>query len=955
MSDAILDFIAGYAALSAYKATTITFITAIVAVGIAGVLLILRKQVLKDEDWVWYLGLAYLVLGLQYALRTAAFWAKIRAFQPQIDWNLLETLAQALLSNLNSLFFICTALALLYRLPHKWYKTKWAWLLVPFLASGVLGIVLPSPWDRFLEAFLSGICLVLVSWAMFASSGTRQRRGWAYFNLLGGFLYACLHILYAAVPRLSTWSPLAKSVSEKMKKLWLTATPTRTVEDALDAGIFGLAFISKVALFIGALLVIMRCLSAFSLAVVEQVLEPVKAKREKFLFSQGILRALAESIGADLVSLCLRLPGKRADEVLIFRWLRRPALKYGFQPEEICKRPNPGESTIGKVLAEGMFVHSHDWSKDADFAGGTGYWEYVAGMRSLVNFPLRFHGAVVGCLNFEWQKDGAFTATDVKRIRQATEFLTPIIQAERWLWALTKLRERLNSRKFIDPPYQSRSLTRFAEEIHDILSPKSTLILIDFGFRYQAAVCGGHNLPPSLLQESEQQKLEATFKALLGPDDTCVEIFLCQSKQDQVGKLFLAIERNDPLDSPSLTEDERQLDAIAALVKDAIIDQYRVHFGRVMNRLHQRLGSLDLSSYQDWWAALQDAAKEFGLLWLRFDPDKIPGSRDWLADGDGRIDFSRALEPPPLATGRYRLRNHRSSSGTVERCLELPLTASGIELYLGIARTSFEAELAEELPWGTFLERFAAAADLTLVRIRAIELETEAIRFEMNDLLVHELRSPAQEFALGVEWLQDTFRQDGQLEAGDPKLETLQTLKNSANQFLELARSVVKPSSQDRRHSVPLNEVLEAVVRFYRKRLAARAIKLLWDEDAEWMIEVPFHVAYLVLMSLVGNSQDAILETKDTMRGNITILTECTDEAVLCHVDDDGCGIPKDKQKWSFGLGNSTKPGGSGHGLPLAQRALIRHKGSLAIADQPPEGVVTRMTIVFPRSSSHER
>ncbi|HYU34834.1 MAG TPA: GAF domain-containing sensor histidine kinase [Thermoanaerobaculia bacterium] len=950
MSDVILDFIASYAAWSAFKATTITFVTAIVALVMAGVLLILRKEVLKDEDWVLYLGLAFAVFPVQYTLRTVAFWAKIR--DSESSWKFIETIAQAIFSNLNSLFFICAALALLYRLPHRWLRTRWVWLLAPFVVSGVLEAALASPWDRFLEALLSSICLVSVSWAMFASSGTRQKKSWAFFNLVGGFLYACLHVVYAIVPALSSWSALADRVSQRMQSLWMKPSPPRTVVDALDAGVFGVAFVLKVSLFVGALLVIMRCLSAFSLAVVEDVLEPVKKSRGDFLVSHGILRAVAESIGADLVALCLRLPGDKADEVLIFRWLRDPALKPDFRPLDQHSRPRPEISTIGKVLAKGEFVHSHDRERDPDFSGGKGYWEYVPGMHSLVNFPLRFHGAVVGCLNFEWQKRGAVTATDVKRIRQATEFLTPVIQAERWLWARSQLRNRLRTVRSSRPPDQGMFLAKFVEDIHDMLSPKSTLVIFNFGFHCQAAVCGVESFPPYLLQEPEPARVEAEFRSLLGSNDSCVEIPILLEKK-AIGKIILVIDRDlDPLDRPSLTEDKRQLEVIAALVRDSAFDQYRAQLGRAMNSLYKRLGSLDLVSYHEWWDALREAVREVCLLWVWFDPEKISGSREWLVEDGRRISVSQA-DSPPLRVGRYWVFDHRLSDGARESILVLPLTASQVELYMGIARPGFHLELSEELPWAGFLERFAEAADLALVRIRAIELETEALQFEMNDLLVHELRSPAEEFALGVEWVREEFLRDGSLAPGDPRLGTLHALEKSAKQFLELAGSVLKPFPLDGRNSVPLAEVLEKVGQFYEGRLAARAIDLVWKEEREWRIEVPFDVAYLVLMTLVRNSRDAILgkESRSERRGTITVQEEASDRAVVCHIDDDGCGIPEENRSRIFTLGFSTKRG-SGRGLPLARRALERYGGRLDLSLQPPEGVVTRMTVIFPRSIS---
>lgn len=952
MADMILDFIASYAAWSAFKATTITFVTAIVALVMAGVLLILRKEVLKDEDWVLYLGLAFTVIGAQYTLRTVAFWAKIK--DSESSWRLIETIAQGIFSNLNSLLFLCVALALLYRLPHRWWRTRWLCLLVPFTVSGVLAMVLAAPWDRFLEALLSSACLASVSWAMFVSSGTRHRRGWAFFNLVGGFLYACLHFLYARVPALSLWQPLADRVNQKMKTLWMSDPPPRTVVDALDAGVFSVAFVLKVSLFVGALLVIMRCLSAFSLAVVEKVLDPVKKSREDFLVSQGILRAVAESVDADLVALCLRLPGDKEDQVSIHRWLRNPALKPDFKPLDQCNRPKPDTSTIGKVLAKGEFVHSHDRANDSDFPNGKGYWEYVPGMHSLVNFPLYFHGAVVGCLNFEWQKKAAFTATDVKRISRATEFLTPAIQAERWFWARNQLRKRLRPVRSASVPDDGIVfLPKLAEEIHDILSPKSTLVIFDFGFYCQAAVCGVKSFPCNLFEKRDPIKIEAEFQSRLGPNDACI-VASISSKGVNIGKIVLAIDKDkDPLDHPSLTEDPRQLEVIATLLRDSVFDRHRVQFSRAMNRLHQRLGSLDLVSYQEWWKALREAARQVGLLWIWFDPEKIPGSREWLVKDGERIGAYQE-GAPPVKIGGYKILDHLSADGSREKILALPLQASGIELYVGIARPAFRFELAEELPWGGFLERFAEAADLALVRMRAIELETEALQFEMNDLLVHELRSPAEEFQLGVEWIREEFLREGSLMAGDSRLSTLHALENSARQFRELAQSVLNPFPLDERSSVPLIEVLEKVSLFYEGRLATRAIDLVFRAEPKWKIEVPFDVAYLVLMSLVRNSRDAILgkESRSAVRGMITVQVEIADRAVVCYVDDNGCGIPDEHRQRIFKLGFSTKPRGSGRGLPLARRALERYGGSLDLAHQVPEGVATRMTVIFPRSIS---
>ena len=67
---------------------------------------------------------------------------------------------------------------------------------------------------------------------------------------------------------------------------------------------------------------------------------------------------------------------------------------------------------------------------------------------------------------------------------------------------------------------------------------------------------------------------------------------------------------------------------------------------------------------------------------------------------------------------------------------------------------------------------------------------------------------------------------------------------------------------------------------------------------------------------------------------------------VLLAIEDDGPGIPPEKMDSIFQVFYSSKPGGTGLGLPIAQRVLEGHGGRIQVESRPGSG--TRFTLVFP-------
>jgi signal transduction histidine kinase len=101
-----------------------------------------------------------------------------------------------------------------------------------------------------------------------------------------------------------------------------------------------------------------------------------------------------------------------------------------------------------------------------------------------------------------------------------------------------------------------------------------------------------------------------------------------------------------------------------------------------------------------------------------------------------------------------------------------------------------------------------------------------------------------------------------------------------------------------------------------------------------------------VLINLVDNAVQALSETP-TER-NITIGTNADQDGAEIYVEDNGPGIAPHLLDHVTEVLVSTKPYGTGLGLPTVQRIIDEHGGAMTIESQPQHG--TRVTLRLPKS-----
>ncbi len=402
----------------------------------------------------------------------------------------LSTVFEVVGSAFNNLLLLATALALFLR-PLK--RPRW----LPAAAGVLVALPVASAiwWDeiagRFVDAVVSGGCLVGLAWAMYLNFVSSRRKLLAKLNFAGAALYAVLHFAYAFTPAVAAgrWLPGLRNAT--LRQLEALGRGEPALLPALDAFVSTQFFALKVLLFGAVLILIMRCLLPLSPTAAREVLDPAKHNRGQYLTAAA--RAVSGTVDADVVTLVIRTPNTSNPRVLVWRWVAgRTASSAGDEEPTILPLPGERESAIGEVLATGVEITALNRRADLRFRAFSNPDDPEAG--TVVAVPLLYHGAAIGCLHVAWRRRWSFTATTAQRVRQIADTLAPAAHARRQVAALRSLIKSFRALEQRDLALGDALRLR-NEAVHDRLAPVVTLTVLYFGFERQAAA---HHAEPGL-------------------------------------------------------------------------------------------------------------------------------------------------------------------------------------------------------------------------------------------------------------------------------------------------------------------------------------------------------------------------------------------------------------------------------------------------------------------------
>jgi signal transduction histidine kinase len=217
-----------------------------------------------------------------------------------------------------------------------------------------------------------------------------------------------------------------------------------------------------------------------------------------------------------------------------------------------------------------------------------------------------------------------------------------------------------------------------------------------------------------------------------------------------------------------------------------------------------------------------------------------------------------------------------------------------------------------------------------------------------------DIASALSEARLGAEWIDRIAAAVGEdgLSAGlrfvaacGSARVVLAELEQSATRIADLVGAVRDYSYLDQgpRQTVDIHEGLESTLALLAHKLREKHVDIVRDFDPDLpTVEASGSELNQVWTNLIDNALDAV----DT-DGRITVRTRTQGPRVCIEIADNGPGIPTDLQARIFDAFFTTKPvgHGTGLGLDIAQRIIVRNRGEIRLESRPGE---TRFQVLLP-------
>lgn len=288
-------------------------------------------------------------------------------------------------------------------------------------------------------------------------------------------------------------------------------------------------------------------------------------------------------------------------------------------------------------------------------------------------------------------------------------------------------------------------------------------------------------------------------------------------------------------------------------------------------------------------------------------------------------------------------------AGDLERVLSERVTISRArhpmgDRVVGVTLAPLEGPGASHELLGAVL----AIEDIT-ERVRAEEKRLLRVRSDaVEDFgagLAHEVRNPLNALSLNLQLLRERL-EDPTADRADlvAKVDTMigemRRMDGLVTHLLEVSRGG-PPAREPRR----LDPIVARTVELLRGRADLAGASLVHVPGSSRTLELDAVRIERAIHNLVRNALEAV-----PRGGHVVVTTRDDPHSTVVVVDDDGPGIPPADRPRLFQLFFTRKRGGTGLGLPLAQRAIHDHGGEVEVLDRPGGG--TRFVVHLPVDAS---
>ncbi|MCK5075988.1 MAG: HAMP domain-containing protein, partial [Calditrichia bacterium] len=202
--------------------------------------------------------------------------------------------------------------------------------------------------------------------------------------------------------------------------------------------------------------------------------------------------------------------------------------------------------------------------------------------------------------------------------------------------------------------------------------------------------------------------------------------------------------------------------------------------------------------------------------------------------------------------------------------------------------------------------------------------------------VAHEIKNPLNAIQLNLEHLSDKFLSDAGEKA--QKYTTalkkeIQRLNNIVNNMLNFIRS-----ENMNKKNTDINNLIQQITLLFEKELEQKKIILNTELSEKFNLNIDEERIKTAVMNIILNAIQAMPKG-----GNLNLSTNPADQTII--ISDSGKGIAEKDLERIFDLFYTTRPSGTGMGLPTAYKIIKEHSGELKIESIPEKG--TKVVISF--------
>jgi signal transduction histidine kinase len=253
----------------------------------------------------------------------------------------------------------------------------------------------------------------------------------------------------------------------------------------------------------------------------------------------------------------------------------------------------------------------------------------------------------------------------------------------------------------------------------------------------------------------------------------------------------------------------------------------------------------------------------------------------------------------------------------------------------------------------------AAGAGIAVYRTRRLqeiaEAADQARREEEQSALVgtiaagiaHEIRNPLSTLRMNLQMLREdwdnpiTEREQKGRKRIDVLLRETERMETVVSDFVRFAAGHAL-----RREKTNLNALAGELLDFLAPQAERSRIRIVREFAQDLpAVEVDPNLIRQAILNLLVNAQQVL-----PSGGEIRVHTVENGQFVKLGVTDNGPGIPSEHREKIFNLYFSTKPGGTGLGLPMVKKIVEEHQGRIEVETELNKG--TTFTICLTKSAS---